>query len=164
MDGLTFIASLVDSIIWPLIIIIFIILIKKDIPPIVVGLANRLLEIGKGGAKYAPPIASPQPPADTPNNIQYEAYWLGHDLMWTQDRLMRNAPSQDIMRGLNTSIQHLQILSEQLKKKWTPALARLIEEGNKRSEADWNMNVRYQVSTELDQIKLTLGESILSKE
>jgi hypothetical protein len=34
-------------------------------------------------------------------------YWLGHDLMWSADALLRNGPSEDIQVGLAQALHHL---------------------------------------------------------
>lgn len=34
-------------------------------------------------------------------------YWLGHDLMWTADTLLRQGPREDVIRGLDQAMHHL---------------------------------------------------------
>lgn len=35
-------------------------------------------------------------------------YWLGHDLMWTADTLLRSGPLEHVLIGLEQSLHHLQ--------------------------------------------------------
>ena len=67
-----------------------------------------------GEARFDKP-ASPTDPrkesAAPPNILNTKAtgslYWLGHDLMWTADALLRQAPPQDVLVGLDQSEHHL---------------------------------------------------------
>jgi hypothetical protein len=34
-------------------------------------------------------------------------YWLGHDLMWTADTLLRGGPSKDVLIGIEQALHHL---------------------------------------------------------
>jgi hypothetical protein len=34
-------------------------------------------------------------------------FWLGHDLMWTADTLLRQGPTEDVLIGLDQAIHHL---------------------------------------------------------
>jgi hypothetical protein len=50
--------------------------------------------------------------AETPARVIKTAatgslYWLGHDLMWTADTLLRGGPREQVLRGLDQALHHL---------------------------------------------------------
>ena len=36
------------------------------------------------------------------------SYWLGHDLMWTADTLLRGGPREEVLIGLNQALHHFE--------------------------------------------------------
>lgn len=54
------------------------------------------------------PLTKPKPAATTLiATATGNLYWLGHDLMWTADTLLRRGPSQDVLIGLEQALHHL---------------------------------------------------------
>ena len=55
--------------------------------------------------------SQPEPAAAPPRVINTAAtgslYWLGHDLMWTADTLLRGGPREQVLIGLDQSLHHL---------------------------------------------------------
>jgi hypothetical protein len=67
-----------------------------------------------GGARFDKPALQTNPPKESaapPGSLKPSAtgslYWLGHDLMWTADALLRQAPSERVLVGLDQAQHHL---------------------------------------------------------
>jgi hypothetical protein len=67
-----------------------------------------------GGARFdnrALQTDAPEKSAEPPGSLNKSAtgslYWLGHDLMWTADALLRQAPSENVLVGLDQAQHHL---------------------------------------------------------
>lgn len=96
-------SSLLSNLLWVLLIIVVLLVFKKQL----VDLFERLKEAEWAGSKVKfdqPKISFLQQPqkASKENSI----FWLGHDMMWTMDVIMRGAGNDYILHGLRQSIFH----------------------------------------------------------
>lgn len=53
------------------------------------------------------PEASAAPPRLIRTAAAGSLYWLGHDLMWTADTLLRGGPREQVLIGLDQALHHL---------------------------------------------------------
>jgi hypothetical protein len=94
-----------------------------------------------------------------PSSVQWEntgnVFWLGHDLMWTMQITLRDAPQVEIVRGLRQSYYHIAHigLAE------SPPARRLLEyktqvESLRASEQDgiWRRSFAGKLSILIDQV------------
>jgi hypothetical protein len=89
------------------------------------------------------------------NNIG-NVYWLGHDLMWTIDVILRNAPRETIIHGLRQSLHHAQCLGF-TDMPLESRLARLESDANRSLQQDWTAEKRILLAKELASIRDEAG-------
>lgn len=83
-------------------------------------------------------------------------YWLGHDVMYTIDVILRNAPGSTIMHGLGQSLHHLNQLGLTDQTSGIQ-LKRLYEKASKVLESEWTSELRNQYSIDLKTISDQIG-------
>lgn len=83
-------------------------------------------------------------------------YWLGHDLMWTMDVLLRNAPKQYIVHGLRQSLYHLTAIDLE-ETRFGTSISQLLDSASKSMESDWTDERREQAATDLRTLTDELG-------
>lgn len=155
----------VNHLVWPLTVLLLVWFLRKEIR-----LALGRLEAAKlGGAELsfgkvaidrpqsqesaalAPPVA-PQFHASKTGSI----FWLGHDIMWTIDALLRGANTDAITYGLRQSLHHLTELGLD-----TSSLAQTLEhlfaQAQKLPAAAWTPAERESFALELDRLADQLG-------
>lgn len=114
---------------WPLTLVIIILAFRRQIPPalsrvselvfpggrVVFGWGDASVDQAVGPKSPDEKVGAPQPAsADEPaagEGIRWEnsgnLFWLGRDLMWTMDMLLRGAPGDQVRHGLAQSLHHL---------------------------------------------------------
>jgi hypothetical protein len=106
------------------VVLILVILFKKQITKLIsrlktANIKGGILEFGKSPAdkEIQPELATRKgeeisiKPKDAINwNKSGTLYWLGHDLMWTIDVLLRGGQREDIIHGLKQSLHHVRSL------------------------------------------------------
>ncbi len=55
----------------------------------------------------SPPEKATLIPSYLVNSATGNLYWLGHDLMWTADTLLRQGPAEQVIIGLDQALHHL---------------------------------------------------------
>jgi hypothetical protein len=83
-------------------------------------------------------------------------YWLGRDIMWTIDIVMREAPTKYIVHGLRQSVHHLTELGL-LETRAGQRLRGLVERANSALESDWTPERRAEFASELQKVGGELG-------
>jgi hypothetical protein len=83
-------------------------------------------------------------------------YWLGHDIMWTIDVILRNAPGSTITHGLRQSIHHLNQLGLSDSSPGIQ-LKRLYENARQMLESEWTSELRNQYSVDLRRTSDQIG-------
>lgn len=83
-------------------------------------------------------------------------YWLGHDIMWTVDAILRGGEPRFINHGLTQSLHHAQQigLSQTSPAK---ALRRLRDNAQHLLPSEWGTTLRTQYASDLRQIADQLG-------
>lgn len=86
-------------------------------------------------------------------------YWLGHDLMWTIDAALRDAPREIIIYGLRQSLHHahsLGLINTPIESR----LARLKANADASLQHDWTSEKRTQLASELAALRDEIGDLI----
>ena len=90
-------------------------------------------------------------------------YWLGHDIMWTIDVLLRNASPEVILHGLRSSLHHLQQAG--LKETSFQSVLQNMKSGaEKTPESDWTPALRDLRAIELRQLSDHVGALVASQQ
>jgi len=90
-------------------------------------------------------------------NNSGNVFWLGHDLVWTIDVIIRGAPRDRIVHGLRQSLHHIRSLGFTA----TPIesrLNRLMDNAEKSLEADWTPAERNKYADEVATIIEYIGK------
>jgi len=166
---------IIKAIAWPSVVLIlvalFLFLFKKPI-------ASRLKQLKKADVKKGffefgespidistqqdlttkkvEPISTK--PKDTINwNKSGALYWLGHDLMWTIDALLRGGTRNIIIHGLKQSLLNLQQV-ELTGSPMESSLKRMINDAKNSHEKDWNQVRRNWATLQLSSIINSIGK------
>jgi len=166
--------DIIKIIIWPFVVlvlgILFLLLFKKSIEKLI----NRVTEIrinktiigfGKSLAdkEIQPELATikdEQLSTKLKDKINWNKsgtlYWLGHDLMWTIDVLLRGGQREDIIYGLKQSLHHASSLGFQgtAIENW---LKELKTEAENSLPKDWTGLKRNNYAIRLTNIKRFIG-------
>jgi hypothetical protein len=114
--------------------------------------------IDKIGQQHSSSRPSSQPIGIDRSKIA-NIYWLGFDLVWTADVLLRNAPSAFVLRGLRHALHHLsEISSSESPEK--DHLAALVREAAALSEHQWSIEVRDRIAAELGNVANAIGSQL----
>lgn len=113
---------------------------------------------GKAGFDNRSPIAeAPQPASEPPmKNASGNSFWLGHDLMWTADVLLRHGPSKEILIGLDQARHHLEQVGLG-RNKISTELSALSESIQTSDESSLTPEIRDQYASQLGSIIDRLG-------
>lgn len=87
-----------------------------------------------------------------PGNV----YWLGHDIMWTIDAMLRGAPHGRIVHGITQSCHHLKEIGLE-NSSLGSRLKQILERANGFLEADWTPENRNKFALDLRRITDQLG-------
>ncbi|MCK4714292.1 MAG: hypothetical protein KAT35_01865 [Candidatus Aenigmarchaeota archaeon] len=85
------------------------------------------------------------------------AYWLGSDLMWTVDMILRGAPKEIILRGLKQSLHHFDSLGLKDEPDGT-ILTKLKVKMARMLDKELNTQVRNEYAKELLQVMTRTGD------
>ncbi len=88
-------------------------------------------------------------------------YWLGYDLMWTVDALLRGAPGLEVRHGIRQALHHLTQLGGQ-DTSAGQKLRQLYDQVRDMTEADWHARVRNRFSVDIRDIADEVGVSVES--
>jgi len=175
----TAIVGLLSSFCWPIIVISAILCFRKDIR----GLLNRLqtaklpggaeasFQFGDLPSDKSVKNAIEKASSDEAKNIvetgkvKWEnsgnLYWLGHDLMWTIDAVLRGGDRNAILHGLKQSLHHAHALGLS-NTSFDARLSKLYSEAENSLLQDWAPQKRLQFVNELSVIRTEIGDLISS--
>jgi len=171
------IASILGSIAWPLTVILLVLKFKSDISGLLKriekaklpGGAEASFAYGEAPIDKVPIEPSPgpkavsvaQPEQAKKNTIKWRSsgnlFWLGHDLTWTIDTLLRGGPRDHIVHGLRQSLHHLRSLGL-VDTPVEARLARLKAEAQNSLEKDWTPPRRSEYTNELASLIRAIGD------
>ncbi len=80
-----------------------------------------------------------------------DIFWLGHDLMWTIDVILRGAPRDRIVHGLRQSLHHVRML-KLINGPVESRLSELKANAEKSLEVDWTAERRNNFVAQLSEI------------
>jgi len=175
-DNLAPVLAACTTLAWPLFAIMLVFVFRNDIRQLLKRLqtaklpggTEAIFEYGEASVdKSAQPAPSKSAPAQILANekplsdqIRWNntgnLYWLGHDLMWTIDVTLRNAPRETIVYGLRQSLHHAQCLGFT----GTPLesrLARLKSDADRSLQQDWTTEKRTLLVNELASLRDEIG-------
>jgi len=124
-------------------------------PKEVVAVKEIPIEIGPGSVQT--------PPEGYDWRRVFDIYWLGHDLMWTIDVILRGAPGRFIVRGLSQSLIHFKELNP-TDAVFHQKLQKLLDEAQKRLEKEWTPAVRESLAFELRQLIDSFSSIVANKQ
>jgi hypothetical protein len=155
---------------WPVIALVLVLIFKDKVGHLLDGLKKAgPLEWGQSPADELPKEKVPaqgvkiEPGSIKDDNIRWEnvanIYWAGHDLMWTCDVILRNAPRDTILWGLSQSLHHVREIG--LKNDPTQVrLSRLLVDARNMLEKDWTPQVRNDYVRELLSVREYVGSLV----
>ncbi|MCX6570213.1 MAG: hypothetical protein NT006_02115 [Candidatus Aminicenantes bacterium] len=152
---------------WPVIVLILVLIFRDKVG----NLLDRLkkagpLEWGQSPAdelpkgKVAKQDTQIELESDKRDNIKWEKvasiYWAGHDVMWTCDVILRNAPRDIIVWGLGQSLHHIReigLINDPIEVR----SSRLLVDARTMLEKDWTPQVRNDYVRELLSVREYVG-------
>jgi len=90
---------------------------------------------------------------------RWSYYWLGHDLMWTEDVLYRGATKEYILHGLNSSLDHLRAVALP-DMSFEVQLTSLRDRVSMMLEVDLTAEGRRLIGADVRYLKMQLGKYI----
>lgn len=149
------IQSIVSALAWPavvlILLVIFFLLFRAEIRQLLDRTRTAKLPWGST-FDFEDPRVSPEETGPFGDIVKWgnsgNLFWLGHDLMWTVDVLLRNAPRQQIARGLRQSLHHIGALGLTDSAMMT-RLDRLKEEAERSLEREWTPQRRQEYAREV---------------
>lgn len=102
-----------------------------------------------------PPVAGHIEQVDWSKNG--DLFWLGYDLLWTVDTLLRGGPALDITWGLNQALHHARSIGFQ-DAAITGSLSGLREAALDNCDDDWTARRRNDVASRLSEIATRVGD------
>ena len=160
------IVRLISAVAWPVTTLLVAWLLRREIRA-AFGRIERAklpggaeLSFGKSKADHAPEREKSQPEKVIIGEGLWmkvgNVYWLGHDIMWTIDVVLRGAKRETISHGLKQSLHHLNEL-ELGDTIYGERLRRLHERAARSLESDWSAPLREDLALELRQLSDELG-------
>lgn len=102
-------------------------------------------------------VTQPESASDVMPWNGYNAFWLGHDMMWIVDVLLRGASGERIRHGFDSAIAHLSALSLE-DKTIMGRLKRLQAEAKQKNESDWTPEVRKRFADDIGGLIADIGK------
>ena len=138
--------------VWPAAVLLIVWYFKED-PR---GLFSRITRAGIGSPKVEFGAAESdkddrEATAKRPVNV----FWLGHDLMWTADVILRGGPKERIVHGLNQCLTGLESLALQYVE---PNLRELLNEAITTREEDWDLARRLRYANDIARLIRVVGD------
>jgi len=144
---------LVGYLAWPLTAIALALLLRRQISALFDRLRSARLPGGIGfdlfpfsqGEGAVPIAAETDGEGDADRDRIKAVYWLGHDLMWTVDVLLRGGPGSYVTHGLRQSCKHISVLGIQDSRHGRTVL-QLLRNAEGRPESAWTTADRETVA------------------
>ncbi|MCK4391983.1 hypothetical protein KAX17_03675, partial [Candidatus Bipolaricaulota bacterium] len=84
-------------------------------------------------------------------------FWLGHDMMWTVDVLLRGASKKDIQHGLRCCLTHLRAVGLGDSVQYN-SIRQYLDEVTSKSEGDLDRNTRLSFAQRTYNVLLEVGK------
>ena len=160
--------ALLEIITWPTVVIIVVFVLKDDLISLLekIKSANfRDLTVEFGKAEVDKPTLEKKTPNTTSSTPDFKAgnigniYWLGHDVMWTIDVLLRNGSKDAIEHGIRQCLHHANEAGFPISK-----LNKLQEIVEDSLEMELTTSKRQEIANELLKTSNQLGEPVGSRQ
>lgn len=161
------IIQVVEAVIWPITVLSIVLLLRDDIESLLqratsaqfpggaqVSFGGSAIDRLRGRETSTDDFSAQRVQAnwDRVGNI----YWLAHDLMWTIDTLLRDAPRTTIQHGLELALHHLRELDVSDKTRIN-RLQRLLAEVDNAMESELTSEKREDIARDLRSLTDDLG-------
>ncbi len=173
MELLKIVASILAEVAWPFTAIVITFLLKSEIRTILTRIESAKLP---GGTEFKL-MKFGDSRIDNPDNVAHakieksvdenkinakwenvaNIFWLGNDLMWTIDALLRNADKRFIIHGLRQASHHLQEI-KLTDSQYEEKMLRLLEKSDNTLESDWTVSKRELLAQDIQSLINELGE------
>lgn len=164
--------ELLKVIAWPITVLIIFLFLKKDIKVLLSRVISAELPGGAkaGFADYGKVDLDKRgqkiidsSPATTITDIKWDKpaniFWIGHDLIWTIDVILRGAPRETIVHGLKQSLFHLRKIGF-AGTSIEARLSRLHENAEKSLQTDWTDDKRAMYANEVANVAGFIGSLV----
>lgn len=159
------VAEIVKALAWPVTTVLLAWFLRHDVRA-----AFGRVEKAKlpGGTELSfGKTSADQPSADRPLRMTSSAedadwqktanvYWLGHDIMWTIDVVLRGAPRSTIVHGLSQALHHLREVGL-ADRAYGDLLKRLRDRAEQSLEPEWTPTLRDQFAGQLRRLSDQIG-------
>jgi hypothetical protein len=177
MDPLKLIPDILNAIAWPAALIVLVAILRKELKAAIPRLESAKLpggaefKLSKFGESKVDQIEqsapAPQPDVSDLTKGQWKnvgnIYFLGTDLMWTVDAILRSAPKNKIVHGYRQSHHHLKEVGIE-NTSYGDQLSRLRQEAEKSLESDWTEAKREQAAIDTKNLMWEIGVFIQAQQ
>lgn len=161
------IIQVVEAVIWPITVLSIVLLLRDDIENLLQRATSAQLPGGAQvsfGGSAIDRLRGKETTVDDISTGRIQAkwdkvgniYWLAHDLMWTIDALLRDAPRTTIQHGLTLALHHLRELDVSDKTRLN-RLQRLLAEVDNAMESELTGGKREDIARDLRSLTDDLG-------
>jgi hypothetical protein len=160
------IIELVAALGWPLLALFVCLYLRREIKTLLNKVESAKLP---GGTEFAfgktladqfsgcRSSTAPKPSIDSVDWTKVaNLYWLSHDVMWTIDALLREAPGKTISHGLTQAFHHLKELGLE-HSDLGKTLKRLCEDAELLLAAEWTPKLRIKFAIDLRRVSDQFG-------
>ncbi len=166
------IVELVKALAWPLVVLVLVACFRSSLKSAFQRVSGAKLpggtelSFGNAAVDKSPAKVSPDQTSEVgSSNIDLSkaanVYWLGSDITWTIDVLLRFAPSNTILHGLTQVTHHLKQLNLH-ETRDGQRLVSLLHQAKQLPEDSWDADLRNEYASELADLGNALGSRIAS--
>jgi hypothetical protein len=174
MDLRTFILGLVQTLTWPIIVLILVLLFRKPLENLIQRI--RKAKVPGGAEIEADPfdgLSTPEPAIglelealiinkDTQRGMPdwrrtWNLFWLANDIMWTKYRINQGAPRGIVFQGLQSAVNHAAAMGFIDTQPWEE-LVYLTQQTAKLSNDEFTSATQEELAVHLENVKQTFAE------
>jgi hypothetical protein len=162
------VAKILDAVAWPILALALVLMFKRQIREVIdriqwAELPGGFKTVFRYGATPIDRAVADVRQASPATGMKLAAlckpattYWLGHDLMWTLDIILRGASRDEIVHGFRQSLLH----ARNAELSGTPLvdrLSRLHDEAAQTLVTDWSPVLRLRFANEISILRTEIG-------
>ena len=168
------IAPVLKAIAWPVVALVLGLLFRSEIKDVfrrlraarLPGGAEASFDYGTATVDKKPGVTGGPPTIPRQHTGRIEGirlsnsgnlFWLGHDLMWTADVVLRGAPLHVVLHGLNQALRHAHALGFSVSAV-VSRLEKLRDEVDASTSGEWTSERRNQVANDINRIVAAAGD------
>jgi hypothetical protein len=168
----TNVAPILKALAWPTATLILGLVFRSEIKDVFRRLRTAKLpggteaSFGYGTAAVDKRSSEPNPPAAAVASAGIKGiklsnsgnlFWLGHDLMWTADVVLRGAPLDVVLHGVRQSLKHARAMGFE-GSSVESRLRQLHDHVDGSDSSDWTAERRNQVASDINRVIATVGD------